>query len=119
LALASVLGDGAEVFFPAFDRARDISVAGAGVLSPECDTVIIEGNYLLYDAPIWRDLHQFWDFSVFLDIPEQTLEQRLVARWLAHGLSAEAARERARSNDLRNAGLMAKARLPADVVISL
>ena len=56
LRLVQVLGAAQELYYPVFDRARDLSVAGAGHIAPDCDTIVIEGNYLLMDAPIWRDM---------------------------------------------------------------
>ena len=56
LRLVQVLGAAQELYYPVFDRTRDLSIAGAGYISPECDTIVIEGNYLLMDAPIWRDM---------------------------------------------------------------
>ncbi|MDP5219104.1 nucleoside/nucleotide kinase family protein [Ruegeria sp. 2205SS24-7] len=106
-----------EVFYPTFDRARDIAIAGGGLVGAHCDTVIIEGNYLLYDAPQWRDLHRVWDFSVRLEVPLPILEERLVKRWLDHGLSHEDATARATRNDIANARSIAAAMLPADVTV--
>lgn len=107
-----------EVFFPLFDRARDIAIAGAGLVDRTCDTVIVEGNYLLFDAPVWRDLQQHWDLSFRLDVPIDVLKARLEARWLAHGLSQSQAEARAAQNDLANAKLVAQAALTADGIIS-
>lgn len=106
-----------EVFYPTFDRARDIAIAAGSVVNGSCDTVIIEGNYLLYDAPVWRDLANFWDLSIRLETPIATLKTRLVDRWRAHGLTQEQAINRAESNDLPNARLVLAAALPADVNI--
>ncbi|SIN77510.1 nucleoside/nucleotide kinase family protein [Vannielia litorea] len=116
LHLVRRLSEEAEVAYPLFDRSRDIALAGAGILAPACDTVIVEGNYLLYDAPVWRDLRPLWDVAVSLDVPLATLRERLVARWLAHGLSEPEASARAEGNDLANAALVAGAMLPADLV---
>lgn len=105
-----------EVFFPTFDRARDTSIPDAGHLHQDCDTVIVEGNYLLYDAPVWRDLRAHWNLSVRLETPEGVLRRRLTGRWLAHGFSREQAELRAAENDLINARLVAKSPLPADLI---
>lgn len=115
LELASKLPDAPETFFPTFDRNRDITIPDAGNVGQECDTVIVEGNYLLYDAPVWRDLRAHWDLAIHLDIPEGILRQRLIARWLTHGLSLEKAELRAAENDLINALVITETSLPADV----
>lgn len=103
------------LYYPVFERDRDISIAGAGHIDSSCKTVVIEGNYLLLDAPVWRDLGPLWDFSLFLDIPEAELERRLLARWHQHGLSDSAARQKAETNDLPNARLVQRNSLAADL----
>lgn len=116
--LVRALPDDNELCFPTFDRGRDLAVAGSGMIPPDCDTVIIEGNYLLLDAPVWRELRRFWDISIRLEVPVPVLRQRLVDRWLAHGLTQEQAETRAVENDLRNAELISTASLPADIVVT-
>ncbi|MBT0956576.1 nucleoside/nucleotide kinase family protein [Alphaproteobacteria bacterium KMM 3653] len=118
VALMPRLRDAPSVVYPLFDRARDLAEAGAGALDADCDTVIVEGNYLLFDAAPWRDLQPFWDISIRLTPPLPLLRQRLVDRWLAHGHSAEAAQARAEANDLPNARLIAQAALPADITLT-
>lgn len=108
-----------EVIYPTFDRAKDCAIAGSGEVQQDCDTVIVEGNYLLYDAPVWRNLMPFWDLSVRLDVAEKQLQERLIRRWLGFGLSRQDAEIRAEQNDLRNARLIAEHSLPADVVLRL
>jgi fructokinase len=117
LNLVARLHDESEVFYPTFDRTRDIAIAGAGLVDCGCDTVIIEGNYLLYDAPHWRDLRAHWDLSIRIKTPILTLKERLVKRWLSHGLTLEQANARAAHNDLPNAQLVMTSALPADVIL--
>jgi pantothenate kinase len=117
LALVRRLRSGAEVVYPVFDRARDLSIAGAGIVTPACDMVIIEGNYLLFNEDPWSDLKGLWDFSVWLDTSEETILQRCISRWLNHGHDLPAARMRAETNDLANARRIIAARLPADLVV--
>ncbi len=114
--LMPALGAETPVYYPRFDRGRDIAIAGAAVLDAACDTVLVEGNYLLLDAPGWADLFPLWDLRIRLDVPLETLRARLIARWLEHGLPQEAAIARAEENDLRNARLVNARALAADVV---
>lgn len=107
-----------EVIYPLFDRGRDIAIAGAGLLPKECDVVVIEGNYLLFDDAPWRELAGLWDLSVRVETSEDVVLDRCVQRWLAHGHTPEAARERALRNDVANAKRINAARLPSDVAIS-
>ncbi len=106
-----------EIIFPSFDRASDRAIAGTGVIGPDADTVIVEGNYLLLDRPAWRDLAPLWTFAITLSVPLPILETRLIRRWVDHGFSPDAARRKAEENDLPNARLVAEASLPGDVVL--
>ena len=100
--LISRLGNEPEIIFPKFDRDKDLAIAGAGFVSEECDLVLVEGNYLLLDAPFWRDLWKYWDFSIFLDVESKLLRERLLQRWLDQGLSLYKAKKRVNDNDLVN-----------------
>ena len=100
--LISRLGNEPEIIFPKFDRDKDLAIAGAGFVSEECDLVLVEGNYLLLDAPFWRDLWKYWDFSIFLDVESKLLRERLMQRWLDQGLSLDQAKKRVNDNDLVN-----------------
>lgn len=92
-----------EVILPTFDRTRDLSVAGAIRIGPEDRIAVVEGNYLCFAERPWDSLAELWDFSAYLDVPEEILLERLVRRWLDHGHTPEAAEARARGNDLANA----------------
>lgn len=117
-ALVSKLHDAGVQPYPTFDRARDAVVADGGEISAQTETVIVEGNYLLFDHPAWQGLAAHWDLTLFLDVPETVLRERLKARWEAHGHSPEAAQARAAQNDLPNAQRIIAARLPCDWVLN-
>ena len=117
LALIGRLASEAAVICPVFDRARDCAIAGAVEIGPDCGTVIIEGNYLLLDAPGWRDLHAFWDLTLWLNVPIDVLRQRSIDRWLTHGLDPVAAEQRADGNDMVNARLVSEGSVNADMVL--
>ncbi|WP_282052940.1 nucleoside/nucleotide kinase family protein [Phaeobacter inhibens] len=105
-----------EVIYPEFDRARDIAIAGAARVDAGVEVAVVEGNYLMFDAPGWRDLAALWDLSVRVDVPRDLLRERLVARWQAYGLRDAEAEARAEGNDMVNADRVAAAALPADVI---
>jgi len=117
LRLTRALREEVEVVHPLFDRKRDLAVAGAGVVPADCRTVILEGNYLLFDEYPWRDLYPLWSLAVFLDPPRDVLRARLVARWQAQELDPLQAAQRADSNDMINADRIAGARLIADITL--
>ena len=105
-----------EVDFPTFDRKRDVTIPEGDRVAADCDTVIVEGNYLLFDAPVWRDLRQHWDWAVALYVPDEVLKGRLLDRWLRLGLTPEIAEQRAEQNDLRNARAVAQSMLAPDAL---
>ncbi|KIT14552.1 hypothetical protein [Jannaschia aquimarina] len=111
--LMAALRSGQEVIAPLFDRGREIAIAGAVRIPGSARHVVVEGNWLLLDAPGWRDLN--WDLSVMLKVPEDILRARLERRW--SGLSAEARASKIDGNDLPNARLVLEGSRPADLVI--
>lgn len=115
--LVARLRGGAEVVYPVFDRPRDIAIAGAGVVTRETRVVLVEGNYLLFDAAPWSGLASLWDLSVRLDVALPELRARLIQRWLSHGLSRAAATRRAEANDIPNAAQLIEKALPADIIL--
>lgn len=109
------LATGGDIVHPMFDRSREIAIAQGALVPASCDTVIVEGNYLLLDAPGWRDLRALWDLAIFLPVPTEVLEQRLIARWRGFGLTQTAASEKARGNDIPNGVTVTSALLPPDI----
>lgn len=97
--------------YPTFDRHADKTVPSGGIIPDGTELLFVEGNYLLLDEPGWRDLREFWDASIWLDVPIDRLRHRLVQRWIDQGLSEVDARNRAESNDLANADLVINKRL--------
>lgn len=117
LRLVQALPDAKQLFYPTFDRKEDLARAGAGMIDSACECVIVEGNYLLLDAPKWREMHPYWDLSVRLQVPFEILQRRLIQRWLDFGLPPDQAEKRAMENDMRNARLFDDHALPASVTI--
>lgn len=109
------LATGGDILHPLFDRSREIALAQAGLVPEDCRTVIVEGNYLLLDAPGWRDLRSLWDLAVYLPVAPQVLEDRLLNRWRNLGLGDEVAQRKALSNDIPNGARVASALLSPDI----
>ena len=79
--------------------------------------IVVEGNYVLLDAPGWRDLAPLFDVTVTLRVDWPALEARLLDRWRGYGLEGEAMLAKMEGNDLPNARLVVERSLPADYVL--
>ena len=118
VALLTRLRAGEEAAIPVFDRAADLARAGADIVEKRHRLLVVEGNYLLLPDGASGGVAPLLDLTVFLDVPDQELEQRLIRRWLEHGLPEDAARARALGNDMTNARLVLSRSTPAEVRLS-
>lgn len=105
--------DGAEIAVPVFDRTIEIARAGARIITPEARLIIVEGNYLLLDDKRWQPLTALFDKTVFIDVPEPVLRQRLEQRW-AH-FSPQSRADKLEGNDLPNMRLVLSQSVAADL----
>ncbi|MCM5557208.1 nucleoside triphosphate hydrolase [Pleomorphomonas sp. JP5] len=106
------------IAIPVFDRALELSRASARLIVSNTRFLIVEGNYLLLDAPPWSRLRPFFDLTIMLVANKETLRERLIARWLDHGFQPKDAIARTETNDLPNADTVLSGSVPADVLIS-
>ncbi|MES0197461.1 nucleoside triphosphate hydrolase [Mesorhizobium sp. M0011] len=109
----------ADIAIPVFDRSMELSRAAASIVATETKFILVEGNYLLLDEEPWSRLAALFDFSIFVDVPRNELERRLMERWHGHGRSDEDARAWIASNDLPNIERVLARRRAADLVIGL
>jgi pantothenate kinase len=105
------------VYAPSFDRNRELSLAGSIPVLPEHRLVITEGNYLLLDAPRWREVRGELDECWFLRGDDDLRRERLIERHLSHGRSRAAATEWVMRTDEPNAQLVDASRHRADLVV--
>ena len=117
-ACLALIRNGGTVRVPTFDRDGDRVIPDGDVIPAQARIVLVEGNYLLLDAPGWRDMQSFWDLTIAIDVPRAELERRLVQRWIDHGLSLEQATKRVHGNDLPNADLIRDRSFPPDVTLT-
>lgn len=107
-----------ETFHPRFDRHMDLAIANAIAIHPATPVVIVEGNYLLLRTDPWSSLRHVFVATVFVCPSMEAICDRLQQRWIKHGLDAEAASLRVRSNDLPNAELVVRESEEADLHLS-
>jgi pantothenate kinase len=107
-----------EVAIPLFDRALEISRAGADIVTAEDRILVVEGNYLLLDEAPWLEAQPLFDLTVWIDVPEAELERRLHARWAHYGKTPAEAQQWIDSNDLPNIRRVVQGSGRADLVVS-
>lgn len=79
----------------------------------------LKATYLAFDEPGWRDLADFWDYSIRLTAPTDVLQRRLVDRWVGFDLDRAEAERKAFENDIPNAKRITKAELPVDFTLEV
>lgn len=120
--LASMLrrlkeNDEAEIAVPVFDRTLEIARAGARLIPRPVRHVIVEGNYLLLDLPPWSQLRRLFDLTAMIEVPEEELRRRLLARWRGFDLAEEDVLRKVEGNDLPNGRLVYERSAPADLIL--
>lgn len=105
-----------EVSWPRYDRIIHDPIRDAMPVT-DASVLVLEGNYLLLDEPGWRDLRQFVDYTIFIDVPEVVARRALLRRHQRGGRTAEEARASYERTDLPNRLRIIQHRLPADAII--
>ena len=105
----------ADIQWPVYDRRlHDVVENALHVTAP---IVLVEGNYLLLDAPVWRDLPH--DYAVFIAAEESQLRDRLLERKMRGGATEEEALSHYGTADGPNVRLCLKKHLPADLQLRM
>ncbi len=105
-------------WWPAYSRTLHEPVAEGVRITGHEDVCVLEGNYLLSDAPVWRDLARLFSVRVFIDAPDEVLHARLLARHQAGGCDPNEARAKIVRTDLPNAERIRTGKSVAEFVIN-
>ncbi len=108
---------GEVVYAPEYRREIEEAVAGAIAVPPEIELVITEGNYLLLDLGHWAGVRAQLDAVWYVDIAGDLRRERLAARHMRYGRTAEQARAWVLQTDEPNAVLVEASRVRADLVL--
>jgi pantothenate kinase len=110
----------APVSGPGYSRKIEDTVDDAFTVPPEVRVLVVEGNYLLLDDGPWAGIKSLLDYAVFLDVPRDLVEARLLRRHDEEGLFTEA-RNRAHISrtDLPNYDLVRQSQDRADIVFEM
>jgi pantothenate kinase len=110
----------APVKGPIYSRKIEDVVDDGLEVAPDVRVLVVEGNYLLLTDPPWAGVKPLLDFSVFLDVPRETVRARLMKRHAEEGLfTEERNRAHIERNDLPNYDLVAETQNRADLVIAI
>jgi pantothenate kinase len=115
--LKNIANQQQDLWAPKFDRDLEEVIDKALPIKKVSQVIIVEGNYLLLKQPSWRHLKQYFDISIFLEVPQKELQQRLVQRWLDQGYDLASAQQKATDNDLVNGELVIKHSHNADIYL--
>ncbi len=107
------------VYVPVFDRALEESIGSAVPVPGDVPLIITEGNYLLVPDGEWGEIAGLLDESWYVEPGDGVRVERLIARHVAFGRSAEEAADRAAGSDGRNAELIAATRDRATRVVTV
>lgn len=105
---------------PGYSRKIEDTVDNAFTVQPDVKVLIVEGNYLLLTEGPWAGVKALLDYAVFIHVPRDLVEARLMKRHGEEGLFTED-RNRAHiaRNDLPNYDLVEQSKERADVVFEL
>lgn len=107
----------AEVAYPLFDRSLELSRAGAAIVERDVEVILVEGNYLLLDAPPWCSLKGIFDVTILLDVSEPELRRRLGERWDSYGMAEVDILTKLDENDLPNGRIVRTGSVDADLIV--
>ncbi|WP_060980748.1 nucleoside/nucleotide kinase family protein [Vibrio splendidus] len=104
-----------DPMWPYYDRNLHDPVDNAIAVNEEI--VVIEGNWLLLDEPVWNGLHELADFTIFIDTDPKFLEERLVNRKIRGGSTPEAAQDFYEKSDSKNGAKVLNHSIKADLTL--
>jgi pantothenate kinase len=107
------------IYAPLFNRELDASIGCAIEIKDSDKFILVEGNYLLLEQDVWRDLQPLFDLTLFLQVDESTLISRLTQRWLDLGLEPKTALDKVNLNDALNIELVKDNLIEPDVFVTL
>lgn len=107
-----------NIAIPHFDRSLELSRAAAELVPASTRFLVVEGNYLLLQDEPWPSLRPLFDMTVFLNVPVEVLDRRMVARWNHFGRDPVSARKWIDTNDMPNIRHVIDRSAAADVLFT-
>lgn len=98
--------DGPTIYAPEYRRDLEEPVAGAIAVDVTTPIVLVEGNYLLLDRPVWRDIRPLLDLSYYVQLDSEERRRRLILRHVEFGKTFDEAARWVEMSDERNTRLI-------------
>ncbi|KAK7396404.1 hypothetical protein VNO78_17393 [Psophocarpus tetragonolobus] len=106
-----------SVYVPSFDHGVGDPVEDDIFVNLQHKVVIVEGNYLLLEDGVWKEISSLFDEKWFIDIDIEKAMQRVLNRHISTGKPPDIAKQRIENNDRLNAELIMKSKKNADIII--
>ncbi|KAK7336813.1 hypothetical protein VNO77_17361 [Canavalia gladiata] len=106
-----------SVYAPSFDHGVGDPVEDDIFVNLQHKVVIVEGNYLLLEDGVWKEISSLFDEKWFIDIDIDKAMQRVLKRHISTGKPPDIAKQRIENNDRLNAELIMKSKKNADIII--
>ncbi|KAG4120259.1 hypothetical protein ERO13_D11G132800v2 [Gossypium hirsutum] len=106
-----------SVYAPSFAHGIGDPIEDDIFVSLQHKVVIVEGNYLLSDEGVWKEVSSIFDEKWFIDVDLETAMQRVLKRHISTGKPPDVAQWRIDYNDRPNAEFIMKSKKNADLVI--
>lgn len=107
-----------SVYAPSFDHGVGDPIEDDIFVTLEHKIVIVEGNYLLLEEGVWKDISATFDEKWFIDVDLDTAMERVLKRHISKSRkSPDEAKHRIEYNDRPNAEMIIKSKKNADLVI--
>lgn len=105
------------VSYPVYSRKLHDPIQNAGTITAKQRCIVIEGNYLLLQLPLWNEMKQYYDLSIFLSADADTLVGGLRERHLRGGKTPEVVEQQIQTVDLPNILNVLENSSAADVLV--
>ncbi|XP_050945864.1 putative uridine kinase C227.14 isoform X1 [Cucumis melo] len=106
-----------SVYAPSFDHGVGDPVEDDIFVGLQHKVVIVEGNYLLLDDGVWKEISSMFDEKWFVEIDIDKSMGRVLKRHISTGKPPDVAKWRIENNDRPNAELIMKSKKNADLLI--
>ncbi|KAL3517638.1 hypothetical protein ACH5RR_020227 [Cinchona calisaya] len=111
------LRDQGSVYAPSFDHGVGDPVEDDIFIDVRHKVVIVEGNYLLLEEDVWKDISSIFDEKWFIDVDIEIAMERVLKRHTSTGKLPGVAKWRVDYNDRPNAELIMKSKRNADLIV--